>query len=238
MDFSILFSDFSRSFLFTVATVLPIINPPAIAPIFLTLTKGVSNADRQKLAGKLGTNIFFMLLAAMISGNLVLEFFGISLPIIRIGGGLLVIATAWNLVNATSSDTEQAKDIADGYSWARIKSQAFYPLTFPMLCGPGSIAATITVGATLNDSSTIGSITKLTAAIIALAVVALIVHLCLRFAAPILTRLGSNGTAVLMRLSAFILLCLGVQIVWDGLSEVSINLLVEAAKRTALLLLS
>ncbi|AQS50641.1 MAG TPA: NAAT family transporter [Paenalcaligenes hominis] len=236
MDLSLLFSDFSRSFLFTVATVLPIINPPAIAPIFLALTKGVSNADRQKLASKLGTNIFFMLLAAMLSGNLVLEFFGISLPIIRIGGGLLVIATAWNLVNATSSDTEQAKDMAEGYSWARVQSQAFYPLTFPMLCGPGSIAATITVGATLSDSSTIGSITKLTAAILALAVVALIVLFCLRYAAPILTRLGTNGTAVLMRLSAFILLCLGVQIVWDGFSEVTINLLVEAAKHTTQLL--
>lgn len=237
MDFSTLFADFSRSFLFTIATVLPIINPPAIAPIFLTLTKGVSNTDRQKLASKLGFNIFFMLLAAMLAGNIVLEMFGISLSIIRIGGGLLVIATAWNLVNATSSDTEQAKDLAEGYSWARIQSQAFYPLTFPMLCGPGSIAATITVGATLSDNSTITSLTKLTAAILALAAVALIVLFCLRYAAPILTRLGNNGTAVLMRLSAFILLCLGVQIAWDGFSEVSINLLVEAAKRSAQLFL-
>lgn len=238
MDFSLLLSDFSRSFLFTMATVLPIINPPAIAPIFLALTKGVSNTDRQKLAGKLGINIFFMLLAAMLAGNIVLELFGISLPIIRIGGGLLVIATAWNLVNATNTDTEQAKDMAEGYSWARIQSQAFYPLTFPMLCGPGTIAATITVGATLNDASTLTSLTKLIAAILALAAVALTVLFCLRYAAPILTRLGTNGTAVLMRLSAFILLCLGVQIAWDGFSEVSLNLLVEAAKQSAQFLFS
>lgn len=233
MDYAALFAIFSRSFLFTVATLLPIINPLAAAPIFLSLTSGVSPTSRKKLSERIGINLFIMLTVAIFSGNMVLSFFGISLPIIRIGGGLLVIATAWKLVNATGSDTEEAIDRAEGYSIDRLRAKAFYPLTFPIICGPGTIAATLTVGATLSDPSTLVSMTKLSAAILALLTVSVITYVCLRFAAPFLTRLGTNGTAILMRLSAFILLCLGVQIAWDGLSEITLELLVEAAQRSA-----
>lgn len=234
MDASSLFFDFSRSFLFTIATLLPMLNPPAAAPIFLTLTEGASSTARSRLSKKVAINIFIMLTVAMVAGHVVLNFFGISLPIIRIGGGLLVIATAWRLVSASDFDAEQAQDMAESYSWEQVRSKAFYPLTFPMLCGPGSLSAALTVGATLHDSSAAVGATKLAGAIPAIAVACFIVYLCLRFASQFLYRLGSNGTAVVMRLSAFILLCLGVQIVWDGLSELTISLLVEAAARAAL----
>lgn len=236
MDFSSLFSDLSRSFLFTVATLLPMLNPPAAAPIFLTLTEGASTVARARLSKKVAINIFIMLTVAVVAGNLVLSFFGISLPIIRIGGGLLVIATAWRLVSASDYDAEQAQDMADSYSWEQVRSKAFYPLTFPMLCGPGSISAALTVGATLHDKSTMIGATKLAGAIPGLAAAAFIVYLSLRFASQFLHRLGRNGIAVLMRLSAFILLCLGVQIVWDGASQLLLNLLVEASVRSAGLL--
>lgn len=236
MDVYSLLSDLSRSFLFTLATLLPMLNPPAAAPIFLTLTEGASTAARTRLSKKVAINIFIMLAIAMVAGNLVLIFFGISLPIIRIGGGLLVIATAWRLVSASDFDAEQAQDMAESYSWENIRSKAFYPLTFPMLCGPGSLSAALTVGATLHSSSGVIGATKLTGAIPAIAAAAFIVYLCLRFASQFLYRLGRNGTAVVMRLSAFILLCLGVQIVWDGLHELILGLLVEASVRSAALL--
>lgn len=232
MDVSFLFSDLSRSFLFTLATLLPMLNPPAAAPIFLTLTEGASTAARTKLSKKVAINIFIMLAVAMTAGNIVLTFFGISLPIIRIGGGLLVIATAWRLVSASDFDAEQAQDMAESYSWEQVRSKAFYPLTFPMLCGPGSLSAALTVGATLHDSSAAASATKLAGAIPGIAVACVVVYLCLRFASQFLYRLGNNGTAVVMRLSAFILLCLGVQIVWDGVYELSLHLLVEASIRS------
>lgn len=227
-----LFFDFSRSFLFTIATLLPMLNPPAAAPIFLTLTEGASTSARTRLSKKVAINIFIMLTVAMIAGNVVLNFFGISLPIIRIGGGLLVIATAWRLVSASDFDAEQAQDMAESYSWEHVRAKAFYPLTFPMLCGPGSLSAALTVGATLHHSSAVVGATKLAGAIPAVAAAAFVVYLCLRFASQFLHRLGQNGTAVVMRLSAFILLCLGVQIVWDGFHEIVLDLLVEAAHRS------
>ncbi|MGB3290058.1 MAG: MarC family protein [Burkholderiaceae bacterium] len=224
-----IFINFGRSFLFALATLLPILNPPAVAPIFLTLTEGAGTQVRTQLAKRVAINILVMLAIAMFAGNVVLDFFGISLPIVRIGGGLLVIATAWRLVSASDYDAEHAQNMAESYSLEQVRSKAFYPLTFPMICGPGALSAALTVGATLHDERSWATTVKLAGSLPAIAVAALVVYLCLRFAAQFMHKLGPNGTAVLMRLSAFILLCLGVQIVWDGVHELLLGLIREAA---------
>lgn len=229
MAFNDLVINFGRSFLFALATLLPILNPPAVAPIFLTLTEGASANARTQLAKRVAINICLMLAIAMIAGNLVLAFFGISLPIIRVGGGLLVVATAWRLVSASDYDAEHAQNMAEAYSFDQVRSKAFYPLTFPMICGPGAISAALTVGASLHVEATVATATNLTGSLLAIGLASLVVYFCLRFAAQFLHKLGSNGTAVLMRLSAFILLCLGVQIVWDGVHELLLGLLRDAA---------
>ena len=224
---SLLFFDFSRSFLFALATLLPILNPPAAAPIFLTLTHGASHQARARLAFKVSTNIVIMLAFALIAGNMVLAFFGISLPVIRVGGGLLVVATAWQLVNASDPDTRHAQDMAEAYSYEQVRAKAFYPLTFPMIAGPGSLSAAITVGATVQHDTTIRSATKLIGSLGGLAVAGVAVYFVLRFASQVIGRLGPNGTAVVMRLAAFLLLCLGVQIIWDGMHDLIISLVQE-----------
>ncbi|HUG58665.1 MAG TPA: MarC family protein [Candidimonas sp.] len=229
MAFNDLIINFGRSFLFALATLLPILNPPAVAPIFLTLTEGASANARTLLSKRVAINICIMLAIAMIAGNLVLNFFGISLPIIRVGGGLLVVATAWRLVSASDFDAQHAQNMAEAYSFEQVRSKAFYPLTFPMTCGPGAIAAAITVGASLHVDAASGTATNLAGSLAAIGVASLVVYFCLRFAAQFLHKLGTNGTAVLMRLSAFILLCLGVQIVWDGAQELLLGLLRQAA---------
>ena len=221
--------DFGRSFLFALATLLPILNPPAVAPIFLSLTEGASATARSQLSKRVAINICIMLAFAMVAGNVVLAFFGISLPIIRVAGGLLVVATAWRLVSASDFDAQHAQNMADAYSFDQIRSKAFYPLTFPMICGPGAISAALTVGATLHDETATATASKLTGSLLAIGAASIVVYFCLRFAAQFLHKLGPNGTAVLMRLSAFILLCLGVQIVWDGTYELLMKLMKDVA---------
>lgn len=219
-----------RSFLFVIATLLPIVNPPAVTPIFWTMTSGASNTTRKLLAKKIAINVLVMLIIAVVAGNVVLSFFGISLPIVRVAGGILVVASAWQLLNAKDSDTEHAEKLAENFTMEKANNHAFFPLTFPITCGPGSIAAAITVGATLKSSSATYSVLNLTGTFLGIIVVAVIVYLCLRFAARFLYKLGSTGTAVFMRLSAFILLCIGVQIVWNGLYELILTMYGELAK--------
>ncbi len=219
---------FLSSLLFALATLFPILNPPAVAPIFLSLTEGASNATRALLAKRIAVNVLLMLTGAMIFGNIVLAFFGISLAIVRVGGGLLVVASAWRLVNSSDGGTERAAQLAESFTAETAKARAFYPLTFPISCGPGSISAAITVGASLRDDTHTTSMIRLAGSLPALLLVSLALFFCLRFAARFLYRLGENGTAVFMRLSAFILLCVGVQIVWDGASELLLQLFVRA----------
>lgn len=208
-----------RGFLFALAALLPILNPAATAPIFLGLTEGASETTRTLLARRIARNMFLLLAGSMLVGSYVLDFFGISLPIVRVGGGLIVAATAWRLLSAESATEDSRSSLAEAFTPERARRQAFYPLTFPITCGPGSIAAAITVGVALVDVRVSITLARISGGLLALAACAAILYLAFRFAHQLLRPLGEAGTVVFLRLSAFILLCLGVQIIWDGVSE-------------------
>lgn len=229
MAFDVYLLAFAKSLLFSLATVLPILNPPGASPMFLSLTEGATDAMRASLAARVARNIFIMLMVAMLVGSLVLDFFGISLPIVRVGGGLLVISAAWRLLSADDSSNNASAKIAEAFTPEVGRRKAFYPLTFPISCGPGSLAAAITVGVSLHDASMALSGARLIGAMFGIGLLSFIAFLCFRFAVQVLRPLGETGTIVMLRMSAFILLCLGVQIVWDGASELILGILKRAA---------
>ena len=197
----------------TVAALLPLINPAGTAPIFLSLTNGESDRTRATLAVRIARNAALLLAAATLGGSSILLFFGLSIAEIRIAGGLLVIATAWHLMH-----TDQRPD-AEITALSRraatdLTHAAFYPLTFPVTIGPGSLAVAVTLGA-----GTAVRMPSLLGAIAGIVVVSSTIYLCYRFAARAARLLGDAGTLVLFRLSAFILLAVGVKILADGLAE-------------------
>lgn len=220
-----LLTAFGKSFLLVLATMLPILNPAATAPIFLTLTEGAAGRTRTLLARKIARNMFWLMTASMLIGSYVLDFFGISLPIVRVGGGLILAAMAWRLLGATPANIDSRTELAESFTPDHARRQAFYPLTFPISCGPASIAVAITVGVTLHDVKPVLSLARMSGALAALLVIGILMYLAFRYAGRMLQLLGDAGAAVFVRLSAFILLCLGVQIVWDGVSELLRSLL-------------
>jgi multiple antibiotic resistance protein len=135
-------NSFANTFLLCFATLFPIINPVGSAPLFLGLTRFRTESERNALAGRVAVNSFFLLLASLLVGSHVLEFFGISLPVVRIGGGLVVAAFGWQLLNSGAS--------ADGNAAAMTPASepldTFYPYTMPLTVGPGSISAAIALG--------------------------------------------------------------------------------------------
>ncbi|ARU05903.1 antibiotic resistance protein [Comamonas serinivorans] len=219
MDVGALFGSFGRSYLFVIAAVLPIINPAAVAPIFLTLTEGADVGTRVSLAKRIATNSFMLMLGVLLVGSYVLDFFGISLPIVRLGGGLIVAASAWRLLTASQDTSDHREALAQAFTPEQAQRQGFFPLTFPITCGPGSISAIITVGVTLHDGRTSFGMANALGGAAALASLAALIYLAYRYAQQILRPLGEAGMLVFTRLSAFILLCLGIQIMWDGTSE-------------------
>lgn len=217
-----------KGFLFAFVTVLPILNPAAVAPVFLGLTEGASPPTRALLARRIARNVFWLMLGAMLVGVYVLDFFGISLPIVRVGGGLVVAASAWRLLNTTQTTGDNRTALAESYTPEMARRQAFYPLTFPITSGPGSITAAITVGVSLADARLSLALARTAGAVLALLAVGALVYLAFRYAEQLLKPLGEAGMIIFLRLSAFILLCLGVQIVWNGLHELLVVALREA----------
>ncbi len=210
---------FGKSFLFVLAALLPILNPAASAPLFLGLTEGASKATRTALARRIAGNMLLLMVGAMLVGSYVLDIFGISLPIVRVGGGLLLAANAWRLLNTSHSANDSRQALAESFTPEHARNQAFFPLTFPISCGPASIAAAITVGVTLHDVRVPLSLARFAGGVCALIVIAVLLYFAFRYALQLLKPLGESGLVVFLRLTAFILLCLGVQIIWDGVRE-------------------
>ena len=209
---------FLKTVLVFVLALVPILNPLGLAPIFLAMTGSASEEVRADMARRIAINSFVMLVLCMVIGSHVLEFFGLSLPVVRIGGGILVMASAWKLIN--TDDPRGTHMSGDNINWTgkEVVERAFFPLTFPLLVGPGSIAIAITLGTSLVESRSV-SFTQVAAALTGVALVALLVFLCLRYASRLVRLMGDTGTLVFLRLSSFILLCIGVAIFWDGCAE-------------------
>ena len=205
-----------NAFLLVYAALFPIVNPIGSAPLFLRMTHGRNSAERSALAKGVALNSFFLLLGSLFIGSHVLEFFGITLPVVRVAGGLVVATFGWRLLQAPGEyDPDQTK-VGDGGPAV----DAFYPLTMPLTVGPGSISVAVTLG---SQRPTVGeNLAQLFilggAAVAGLAAIAITIFVSYRFADRIILFLGARGTDVLMRLSAFILFCIGIQIIWNGAS--------------------
>lgn len=209
---------FGNAFLLVYAGLFPIVNPIGSAPLFLSLTEFCTSDQRKSLALRVALNSFLLLLGSMFIGSHVLEFFGISLPVVRIGGGLIVTAFGWKLLNSeVSPDAAQAS--AAG---VHTVPESFYPLTMPLTVGPGSIAVAIGLGSQRPKGDDAAELLLLGGAALAgLIAIALTVYFSYRFAQRLVAMLGPSGTHVVIRLSAFILVCIGIQILWSGWSELS-----------------
>ena len=155
----------------------------------------------------------------MLVGTYVLDFFGISLPIVRVAGGLIVASTGWRMLHTQQAASDDKAQMAQSLTDDHVRIQAFYPMTFPLTCGPGSISAAITVGAALHSRQWPVTAANFAGGLTAMVVIGLLVLLTFRYAGRILRPLGEVGLIVFLRLTAFILLCVGVQIFWDGASE-------------------
>ena len=205
------FPTLAGTVLLTIATLLPIVNPLAGAPIYLAMTTGLPDAERPRLAYSVALNCFVLLVASMLIGVYVLDFFGVSIPAVQVAGGVVVCSFSWSLLNGNA-----IPKISGKHDIETLEQRAFYPLTMPLTVGPGSISVAVTLGANLPDHLH-PLLQTVIAHCIGVAITVGIIYLCYRYAQNVLDRLGAAGSNVVMRLSAFILLAIGTQIIWNGL---------------------
>jgi multiple antibiotic resistance protein len=202
-----------KSIVLIVSALFPIVNPLGGSPFFLALTQNYTHSERRALSSRVAVNGFFLLIGSYFIGSLILEFFGISIPVVQVAGGLVVISNGWTMLQRR--DEEERREVQRNVHSHEILRRAFYPLTLPLTVGPGSISVAITLGANAprHFSLDIGGIV---APIAASAVIGLTIFLCYGFADRLARVLGATAMSVVMRLSSFLLVCIGVQILWNG----------------------
>lgn len=207
-------ADAIKVFLLTLSALFPIVDPFAGSPIFLAMTEQYSEDTRKALAWRVAVNSLLLMVGSFFIGTHVLRFFGVSLPVVQVGGGLVVTSVGWGMLfehedaNATARKNVQSVDALHS---------AFYPLSLPLTVGPGSISVAITLGA--NSIRHYGfHVTTILAAVAAMIAVAVSVLLCYGLADRLARIIGKTGMTVIIRLSAFLLVCIGVQIIWNGIS--------------------
>jgi len=206
----------AKSILLFVSALFPIVDPIGGSPVFLSLTRDYAPQTRRALARSIAVDSLILLLASFTIGSHVLSFFGISLPVVQVGGGLIVISTGWAMLK--QSDDEDRSAVRRNVTCSDALRQAFYPLTLPLTVGPGSISIAITLGANGPHQLRAGLLAVLSAAIGSL-ILALTIYLCYAFADRLGAIAGPTGMNVILKLSAFLLVCIGVQILWNGTSE-------------------
>ncbi len=204
-----------KTLLLVLSALFPIVNPLGGSPIFLAVTAQHSRETRRLLAWRIALNSFFLLIGSYLIGAHVLSFFGISLPVVQVGGGLIVISSGWAMLKR--HDEEEKTEARGSVHPEAVLRQAFYPLTLPLTVGPGSISVAITLGANSPHSSA-AKIATVIAALVGCLLIAISILICYGFADQLARVLGSTGMSVIMRLSAFLLVCIGVQILWNGAS--------------------
>lgn len=205
-----------ETYLIVLAALFPIVNPPGAALTFFSLTKRIAVADRRYLSQRVAINSFFVMAGSFLIGAFVLRAYGISLPVLRVAGGFIVATAGWKLLNE-GSDKEADEDfVADK---AHFASQAFYPLTLPLTTGPGTIAVLVSLGLSRMAYADEHDLSFFIAGLLAIITMAAAIYACFAFSDRVQKVLGRAGTDIAVRLSAFILFCLGVQIIWTGISD-------------------
>src|SRR6204780_1483315 len=167
----------AQNILLVLVTLFPIVDPLGGSPFFLALTREYSPEARKALSWRIAVNGFFLLLATYFVGTYVLAFFALSLPVVQVGGGLIVIATGWTLLKQRDDEKDEVQKTVQPQDTIR---RAFYPLTMPLTVGPGSISAAITLGANAAHHHEYHPLTIL-AALIGLALIAISILLCYGF---------------------------------------------------------
>ena len=161
---------------------------------------------------------------SLLVGAVILSIYGISVPVLRVAGGIIVAAAGWTLLN---EGTQKASDDAPADAKQRdYAAQAFYPLTLPLTTGPGTIAVMISLGLSRSaHSDSAQNLQFIAASLLAAVVMAAAIFLCFAYSDRVERLLGRSGTDIAVRLSAFILFCLGIQIIWNGANELLLGVL-------------
>jgi multiple antibiotic resistance protein len=212
-----------KAFLIAFSVLLPLINPLGSALVFLGLVGDAPPKVLHSLARRIAINNIVFLVVFELLGATILNFFGISLPIVQLSGGMVVAAMGWGVLNepnagAGSRNKEEETGQSGEPDTSHLEASVFYPFTFPITSGPGTLVALLTVTAHISDKNLTHDILAHVGVFLAVVVLSVLCYFCYAYAPYITRKIPPSTAHGILRVIAFILLCIGVQIAWNGLS--------------------
>ena len=207
------------------SALLPLINPLGSALLFLSLVGNAPESFLLSLARKIAIRTTLFLTIVELVGTALLAFFGISLPVVQVAGGLVLATMGWSLLNQQGAQTSPDKTEAAENALGSLEQQVFYPLTFPVTAGPGCIVITLTLSAHASVKGPLDNVMAHVGIFLAIVALSFTVFLSYGYAPKITAHVSPQTAHGVLRVIAFVLLCIGVQITWNG---------VEALLKTAL----
>jgi multiple antibiotic resistance protein len=212
-----------KAFLISFSVLLPLINPLGSALVFLGLVGDAPPKVLRSLARRIAINNIIFLGVFEVLGAAILNFFGISLPIVQLSGGIVVAAMGWAVLNersagADSRNKREETGKAAEPDTAHFEEGAFYPYTFPITSGPGTLVGLLTVTAHISDKNLTHNILAHVGVFISVIVLSVLCYFCYANAPKITKKISPSTAHGILRVIAFILLCIGIQIAWNGLA--------------------
>jgi multiple antibiotic resistance protein len=192
----------------TFLALFPIVDPFGGIPVFFSMTSSWTARDRRRTAFKTGMWVFLILIAFLFFGRFVLHFFGISLPVLKIAGGLIVANTAWGMVTSTSRITP-----AESHEAESKEDISLTPLAMPLMSGPGAIGVVMALAAHVDNASAYVGM------VIGIAGIALCVALFFCSGGPLVRKLGPSAVGAINKIFGLLILAIAVQLVWDGVAD-------------------
>ena len=219
-----------NSFFIAFTVLLPLINPLGSALVFLPLVGDAPPKVFHSLARRIAINNIIFLTVIELLGAAILNFFGISLPIVQLSGGIVIAAMGWSVLNernaaAQSSHKQEETDARDESRAVYLEQQVFYPFTFPITSGPGTLVALLTLTARVSTKVISKDVLSHLGVFLAIVALSVLVYFCYAYAPKITKAIPPSTAHGVLRVIAFILLCIGIQIAWNGLSALLVTII-------------
>jgi multiple antibiotic resistance protein len=220
------------SFLIAFSVLLPLINPIGSALVFLGLVGDEPPKAFRSLARRIAINNIIFLAIIELLGAAILNFFGISLPIVQLSGGIVIAVMGWEVLNersvgANTRNKEEECGPHEGAEIQQLEERTFYPFTFPITSGPGTLVGLLTLTAHISNRVPVQNILSHVGVFLAVVIISVLCYFCYAYAPNLAKAIPSSTAHGILRVIAFILLCIGIQIAWNGLSALLATILTK-----------
>lgn len=202
-----------------IIALFPVVNPIGSAIILSQYFENLTIPEKKRAVNKIVLYAFCICITALFAGHYILQLFGISVPVVRIGGGVMICRMGWEFLNNKQKSENNPQNDGLHNSYSSISEKLFFPITFPATTGAGTISVLFTLSAHSKSASNQNYYIGLCAIVISIIIMCIMIYFCYINSRRVIHMLGNTGEQILKSISAFLIFCVGLEIILTGLSE-------------------